>query len=410
MLALLAFLLAACGEGDGTLWGPGGPVARGSEDAPQGAAPDWVRAGARITYWAGAVTIEGTGEAIYVEDPAGPFHDDLGNRYRLESESPDRAHGDNAAGHGYMQVDVVDATADRVYLLVRMLVMVDVGAPPVLTLVQGVVADRATGGGLWAPLATLAAARTTRDRKVLVGPYPRGRSVYDAVVFAEGPTSRVYDRATGLLLVERMSAQSQHGWVHRNGFFLPAPPRNSGSLMLFESVRAIELPWGRATVPAAALETGPLRYEGGTTVSARGTGSMLIPGSLTIRRTGGEGTAAQYVYVFDSPPIGPTPAQHTEMPMVGSPWALGGPWLAPEAVAVLRKGQRIDSDPVTGAVLSVTHSGRTLRGHDVVTLTEGNGRYTVEWSYDRPTGLLRSVRHDQPHWSGSTTYHYDRRD
>jgi hypothetical protein len=416
--AVLALLVAACGGNESkpeiarnvgrAADDPVGPAT--AEEGPAATAPEWVRAGVRLTFWAGAVTIEGTGEAIYVEDPAGPFRDYEGRTYRLESGTKDRTSGDNAAGHGYMQVDVVGAVDDRVYMLVRGLVMTDVNVPPVLIGIQGLVADRATGGGLWAPVAALAQARSTKDRKVLVGPYPRGGQVYDAAVFSEGTTSRVYDRKTGILLVERMSAQSQRGWVNRNGWFLPAPPRTSGSLMTFEGTRTLQVPWPAADAPPAAHETDAMRFSGGTTVMVVGSGAMTIPSSLSIRRTATHGGVMEYVYAIDQPAISVQPAQHTEFPMVATPLAIGGPWLAELAIASLQKGQRLDQDPVAGSTLSVTHAGRTLLGRDVVTLTERSRAFTMEWSYDRATGLLRSVRLDQPAGVGMTSYHYDRRD
>jgi hypothetical protein len=83
------------------------------------AAPDRVKPGARITYWCGVVSLEGTREDIYVLGPQGKFSDYAGRHYKLDTNRGGNFFGQNVGGHGYTQVDVVAVTKEHVFLVIR---------------------------------------------------------------------------------------------------------------------------------------------------------------------------------------------------------------------------------------------------------------------------------------------------
>jgi hypothetical protein len=117
--------------------GQGPAVPKGAEAAaPQAALPkalSWLKPGALITYWEGPDSIEGTRETIYVRDPQGPFYDDQGNRYRIDSDrrGAGGTTGESVGGHGYVHVHVVGVTDKHALIQTRSYVMDDVNVPPV---------------------------------------------------------------------------------------------------------------------------------------------------------------------------------------------------------------------------------------------------------------------------------------
>jgi hypothetical protein len=370
----------------------------------QKAAPDWVKPGVRITYWCGAVSLEGTREDIYVLDPQGKFSDYAGRHYRLDTNRGGSFFGRNVGGHGYTQLDVVAVTKEHVFLVIRSYVMDDVNVPPVLTSITGGRADRATGGGLWASPQTLERARSTPGGKVLTGPYRLGESTYDTVVFAQSGTGHVYDRKTGLLLVERLSGQSQKGWVLRNGWFYPAPRRTSGALMLFQTFRQLNLPWADGKIPEAAKETTALHYRGGNTTEMPGSGKMTIPSTLTIRKEAAGENWMEFRHFYVTPPFGPQPEQRSEAPMVWGPAVIGGTWIHPKEIAELETGRMIDRDPITGGVLSVAYKGpSSVDGRPILSITDRAVRYTAEWVYNASTGAMISAKITYPGPLATTT-------
>ncbi len=374
---------------------------------PPPVAPDWVKPGARITYWTGTISLEGTRETIYVLDPQGDIYDDVGNRYRIEDDrSKGGGFGRNVGGHGFLQMDIVAVTDREVCLVLRAYVMTDVDSPPVLSMISASRVDRATGGGLWGHPAVFRKMRSTRDQKVLRGPYRLGGRTYDSVVLSTGRLARVHDSESGLMIVERLTGQSQRGWVWQNGFFYPAPPRSSGCLTLFRGFRQMRVPWSGHRLPEAARKVNRLIYQGGTTVSMPGSGEMTIPATMTLARQAAGDTWVQYEQIFYQPPFRIQPEQRTVTPQISGTGTVGGWWLPPADLAKLKAGTEIDRDPSIGSTTMVQSAGVVPDGRYLVTIRETAARYTAQWTYDRALGVLAQYQLIHPTPLATTTYSF----
>ena len=170
--------------------------------------------------------------------------------------------------------------------------------------------------------------------------------------------------------------------------------------------RMVNLPWADGQMPAGAMRTATLHYQGGTTTTIAGSGQMTIPGSITMTKVANGPNWIEYLHTYYQAPYGPQPAQRQEAPQVWGAAMIGGAWIDPRQFAELSPDQQIDLDPVTGAKLGVTYKGPGSGGRPVLTLIEQAHRYSATWTYDQTNGVMLSVRLFHPGPMGSTLYAY----
>jgi hypothetical protein len=80
------------------------------------------------------------------------------------------------------------------------------------------------------------------------------------------------------------------------------------------------------------------------------------------------------------------PTQYAQESQIGGIGQPGGLVLPPDALASLREGQVIDTDPVTDITVSVKDMGQDAAGRNVVILQAANQAYSAEVTYDVDTG------------------------
>jgi hypothetical protein len=366
------------------------PVAKGQApvDVSGYGPPDWVRPGTRITGYAAAAAVSGSGYQL-LEDPDGPYEDrTTGKRYRKTDETGESLGG--ASGDGFYVIDVIAVEGtDVVVDLTRYVIDRTFN---VLTPVPAGGWRQAGGAleGVWVHPGFLETLRTgdIGGLMVLHGPYELNGTTYDTVSVvnptAGAYSSLTYDLASGMLLASTTRTSGQAGPVRLPG---QDPPRAADALGMsrFVSNRVLDLPGIGSPVPAWVSRDSRLRYAGTTVIANPFDPSIVVTWPSTATVT--------------FPVVGDTWAayQLRSVTMVGGVENPGGRdgvtggtglmWWSPDALAAMTPGQVLDTDPVTGLQTSVGQQGNGPAGPTVdieTTLPGTAGRLT----YDIGTGVL----------------------
>lgn len=372
--ALLATPGAATGQG-GT-WGAVFP-----ESAALGP-PAWVQPGTRIVYYVASASVAQS-RYQYVAEPCDPNASQYqspttGQCYRRTDESGEGV--GSGSGSGYAIIDVVAAdgpgqvvTAESLYVIdtaTGALTYLPIGGGPESSgavdavwlhpaILEDVLAGRALPGGL----------------EPLAGRYPLGGTTYEVVAIQGNGDSVTFDRASGLVLVNTGAAVGTTLPVH-----LPGEDPSLGNRML--TYQRLVGTRQRAVAGVGASVPGWLRP--GTT--------LVFQGSYTL----GAAVAAQTTITFDQ--VGASWASLDAVFEVGYGGITSrdearvvsggdGPfWYDPSALAAMRAGDVLDTDPMVGLQDRVEEVAYWDGGEYVSIVTEGNGML-VRFLYDRATGV-----------------------
>ncbi len=355
-------------------------------DAP---APAWVAAGTRITYYAIAASVPGSYHQ-YVEDEDGGWVDPTtGDRYRQEDiPAP--------AGHGYHQVTVTALDDHVAALSIRVFGLTGVErSSPVTTLTWGgAIGIPGAGADYWVDPAVLGSLDevVTDELKVLRMPYTIGDDTYTSiwvqVIGDDGNITWVYDTVSGVLL---------HTASSTTGPPLTGPVATGegreGSTFLTQSTfvgwRQTTLPWATSHAPDWLATVHRVDYTGSITIEVLGTPSVVLDASLAVERVqSGDDWARLAISRTISSDVAPSITE--TVVRVDGPAQVGALFVPPDALRALVAGQVLDTDPITGAVVSV--DGIEVAADDTyVTIVE---RGPAEWSttvYAASTGLLVST-------------------
>ncbi len=350
-------------------------------------APEWLRLGTRLTYYSIVGNIPG-GKHRYVKDPAGRFRDPLtGERYRQVPAEGSRG----VSGHGYTQVNVVLLNSAVALLDLRIYGITGTSGPPVIFSEGGAVGLPGAGGDFWLnpdALRGLAGANSSA-LQIFLGPYQIKGRPYEALWVHSGTDTWVYDHSTGVLLHGSTGAQRDI-----RGPLLPSDSRQ-GAMFISQNtlldMRTTNLPWASESAPDWVARVRVLRYQGSAGVHVPGSPFLPQPISATYeRRDGGANWAHYRQTIIQNAPAG-LPPNTAQAELVFGPAQLGGLWIAPRALAQLRSGQIVDTDPVTGVTASVGPIGRIPSGRVAVTITESGAGEQIDYAYDASSGMLLSV-------------------
>jgi hypothetical protein len=148
---------------------------------------------------------------------------------------------------------------------------------------------------------------------------------------------------------------------------------------------------------------------GGSTTAAPSAPPLTIPSTVTVQKEAQGPDWIQYRQTWHQPAYGPSMPQTVVTPQVWGPAITGGFWMDPAHMQALQPGPVLDTDPVTGARLSVTLKGPIPgNGRPALRLTETATRYTMEWLYDLQNGVLLASRLEQRLSAlGSQTYWFE---
>ena len=363
-------------------------------------APDWVKPGLRLTYYSAAATIPQSYVGGLVQDPNGKWVDpSTGKSYRMEGAA-------SASGHGYSQLDVVAMTNDAVVLSLSSYGIEGVDGPvrPIfssgLTTLPGAASDwwvnpevlNKTVDNLNGP--GMKAMRTT---------YKAAGNQYDAVWVStqtgNGSISYVMDLAGGMLLHNATCTSSgPSGTTNING----VPTNVGGSTSLgqttFVGMREIHAPWIGMPMPKSLNGVHQLVYEGQSRMSMEGV-STDIPMRVTVDITGrGPDFIQIKKTVKMTYPGGMMQQPDSIITGVSGAHQLLPLCIPPRALARLRSGQKIDSDPVTKITTFVSFMGQDPSGNNVVTLTEftNDNAVRTDYVYEAAGGILCAVQMSDP--------------
>ena len=405
LIVAAALALAACGDSDGspspsptgagtspapgaspvTLWpgqteqpaGLADMQGDGSSDLLLGSAalpaPGWVREGTRLSYYSATADIPSAYERFILDENGAWVGQTSGKRYRREELYA-------AAGHGVTQVDVL-SVGETVTALKVGSWLYSSYTGPLLPIGSAASICPVAGGDWYIHPAALAEIpdQLGDELQILRMPYTIEGVTYDAVrvqqVSDRATFARVYDLADGKLLATFNAVASKDG---RSTVFAHA---------LFIGVRQMDLPWLGQDLPGWLTGATTVTYAGAKSYEAILAGSVLTA-DVSVRMTMDDVAPAYYTYVQDSTAYVPGfPSQSSRLELIGGIGEPAGLALPPAALASLRAGQTIDSDPVTGITTEVLEAG-TGSGRDVVVIRLSNQAYTADSVYDVGSGAL----------------------
>jgi hypothetical protein len=221
--------------------------------------------------------------------------------------------------------------------------------------------------------------------EILRMPYTIGQKTYNALaiqMISDSATrAYIYDLQDGKLLAyfSAVANEPTKSTLFAESFFL--------------NVRQMDLPWLGQDLPSWVQAGKILSYEG--TVTVESTAASPFIENIAVKTTIDSATSSYYTYkesgTLYSPGFLPQSYQSSLMGGIGEPAGLAVP-ITPQtaglalpttALASLRPGQVIDSDPVTGIttkVIDVTNN--------VATIGLANQVYSAQLSYDIASGTM----------------------
>ncbi len=315
-------------------------------DAP---APDWLQTGTRVTYRVQSATIP------QAQDEKG------------------------AAAAGYVQYDVVALEQGLVVATSKLYLDATDGASVMPSLVFPVLGLPGLGEFWLNPEARASAEQVATDElavtrmdKTIDGTVYHG--VYFEYKHQDTRYVWLYDEASGVLLFSSYAIGSEND-----------PARQLGQVM-FAGQRQLNLPWRDGHAPGWVAQVHHLHFTGTFQTEVAG---APVPGiesyaDVTLQDNFDHWSA----YSLSAGLRGASPS--TVVRLAGGDQVFDALWLAPEALEALENGQTLDSDPITGATITVSIGSRT------VTLTETGQRYRSELTYSLTDGrLLETVQQQQ---------------
>lgn len=363
--------------------GDQGPASLALPTLLQSAPPPWVQTGLRLTYHIETATIAGTGQE-WKPDENGAW------------ETPDHQRwtpGERRSGaaEGFMQFDVTAAGSSTTAILGSFYLVPRMGAVPQLSFQYPVVGLPGNAGGLWVNPTDLKQMkeRNTPSFKVLRMPYRIGGTTRPSV-WIHSSTSKgyqvyVYDEATGVLLHDASSVAGDPSKVIGQG-----EVSNTPSTILADGTlvgqRVLALPWLGENAADWATRAAPMAYSGTTLVPTSGGSPLVLRQELSVKPSArGQGWVVFDALLKTSNSVGMPPTT-TPSQTVSGLGQFGSAWLPPAALAKLERGQKLDSDPVTGVAVTVTDvkSGQVI-------LTASSAAQTTRWGYDLRSGLLNFI-------------------
>jgi hypothetical protein len=349
--------------------------------AQPGGAPDWVKPGTRITYYASAASMRDGTQAMI----------------KLRGEIDDTS----ASGQAFVQVNVVDLDRQSAVLEIRSY-NVDVGTQQIqLPKCEGWTGPAHSGSDYWIHPAQLKALKDEVAGKMIVAraPFTLDGKKYNAIRI-QGKSGhhdsllKIYDLETGVLLFVNTIVNTAEHLDEIGG----REHRGRGHMRLM-SIRQVDLPWNGMAAPGWVGKIQSLSY-GGTITT-------VVPGSISPRfRHSAEfkfnRTGAKWAQVTESSetqaPMNAPTQQATAERIFGTS-QVGGMWVPPEALARLQPGI-LDDDRITRTQFSYLGT----KGNAAYFSEKGSSA-TTQYAYDRTTGVLTELATTMP-VSGVTMHAY----
>jgi hypothetical protein len=315
-------------------------------DAP---APDWLQGGARVTYRVASATIP-----------------------QVQGQT-------STSGAGYVQYDVVAVDGGLVAATSKLYLDSGDGATVLPSLVFPVLGLPGVGE-FWLNPQVLAKAEQAATTELSVTRLDQtfAGDNHHAVRFeythGNAQYAWMFDAESGVLLFFSWSIGGD------------ADPNKQLGQVTLTAQRQLALPWQGGSLPAWVALTHSLHYAGSYATTVSGASTVSLPGSADV--TLQDHFAHWNAYSLSATFQGQTSSAAERL--TGGDEVFDGLWLSPEALGALQDGQTLDTDPVTGALITVT------RDQNTVTLSESGRLYQNSLTYDAGDGrLLQSVQQEQ---------------
>ena len=308
-------------------------------------APAWLRIGTRITYHVMAAAREG-------------------------ELSP--------AGESIVQYDIVSNDGSTVLVAASVHVIGSGGslAPPRDT---GFIAGTPGVGDAWMDPASLAKAEKHASRDLTITHTSTNvngvatKAVRFEHVQAAARGVSVFDEAKGVLLYRIQASGS-------------IDAAKQGSVVSeFMSIRQPAAAWTGGTTPAWAQAGKALRYEGSMAVNVA-YGSPGTPLPLIMLCSVTNSSPAGVLVKWETYLSGVKTEERYSL--YSSALPSGGIFLPQAALAALKAGKVLDTDPITGIVVSVAQSLLNVDGRQLLAVVHEGRSFKRTYGYDRQTGML----------------------
>lgn len=363
--------------------------------------PDWIKPGARLTFFSASASVQGAGGVSIVPDPAGDIVDSKGRRYK---ENPSGSVSGGVGGAGYTIVDVVAVEPGAVVLETRTYLLTQGMSGPLSMIGEYGVAVHPSGCDYFLHPKLLKQIR-------LVDPDANDQGVsimrsseqfngkrFDALRFtvnAKGRGSTVYDLTSGVMLsYQGSAATAASGLVFTGTSIKSGGGGNTYVMNRFVSSRELKLPWLNQQMPDWVRVKKHMSYAG--TVTTKGPPNLGIPDvslaiSADIKTTYVGRTWSAHEMRVEQQSAGDLANDPIVVVRATGPGSIGGMWMDPRALQQLRTGQVLDQDSTLASSTAVEYVGNGNDGRPVVVITTTAPTSKGSTIYDATDGKLLSV-------------------
>lgn len=359
--------------------------------------PEWMKPGARVSYYQGSATLPTAGQVL-VQDDKGNWVNAAGQKFSVQ-ENP------SSGGAGFTQLTILAADAKVVVAETRTFLLMDPQGGRVTSSVVGaLVGTPAALADYWVSPAALAARPEVKEGGLTVHrvKYPLRGRVFDAIVieFRTGTSYQrtTYDLATGLLLVASTSSVGTGGFApNPNGTSAPVGGATTITSTVLSDLRQLKLPWLDDPRPEGFVRGARLDYRGTYTQAVPGVPQVAqaLATSLVLGEPGARWAPARFAAAL-TPIMGGAPQESVSDRVIGSATTSPG-WLSPKTIPQIAPGTVLDDDPVTR--YRTTFLG--VRG-DVAVVVEEGPFDRLESAFDVRTGVLAAANNFQQNGLGQT--------
>lgn len=387
----LALMTAAClaqGAAQGVQPGKYVTLVPELADMP---APDWVKAGVRLTFYGSAASSNESRYAL-VEDPEGPWVDKkTGKHYRDNADNG--IENPTASGEGFAQVDIVAVEGKGVVAMVQ-LFLLDRASGAIFETGAGLpeVGTAANLEDYWVhPRALEKLVGLDVDGlRVVRGPVKVGERSYDAISVESnmGGTYALntYDAQTGILLKAMSNTAGQFDAVRLPTDPTPRQGNTQRTMTVLAGVRQLDAAIVSRPLPEWVGKANGMSYAGTTRAMNPVDGSYLGDYPTQLEATlGARGEGWCFYRTAAQMSIGGMQSPSENAGVAGG---FGGFWADPKALGEFKEGTVLDNDPITGVRVTIGPAGDAPNGTRTRTIVTANATVQTTAIYDTSSGEL----------------------
>jgi len=327
-----------------------------------------------MSYYSATADVPSANEKFILDEEGDWIGVNSGKKYRREELF-------GSAGHGVTQVDVLSVNQNIAALKINSWLYSSFTGP-LMPIKQSYEVGLPAGGDWYIHPRALANLADRRGGGVTIMrmPYSIDGITYDAIRIqqdSEASTfAHIYDLQDGKLLATFNSVTSADGL---STVFAYAT---------ILGVRQMDLPWIGMDLPDWVQKGTAIRYSGTKTYEAI-LAAYSMPTSVVLDMEITDATNKYYTYTqTGSMAVPEFPSQYGLEHLAGGIGEPGGLALPPASLSVIQSGQVIDTDPVTGIVVSVRDASLDYNQREIVVLESANQVYNAQMTYDVGSGVM----------------------